>query len=165
MFDGNSDNDVDSEDADVTNYANSKPRTYYVYFLALDAPVGTTGQKTYIGATVDLEHRLRQHNKELVGGAHVTGAQVERGYKWRRVCYVTGFPTWQAALQFEWRWKNMSRKKEYVKLQPIEKRLAAMKAILALDRSTSKAVPFAEWPSQPQIVFSNTIDYNIYMRL
>ncbi len=131
----------------------SNSRDFYVYFLALNAPTGTAGQKTYIGATVNLERRLRQHNKELVGGAHATGAQVARGYQWRRVCYVTGFPTWQAALQFEWKWKNMSRKKEFLKLHPIEKRLAAMRAVLSLDRSTSKAVPYAEWPTQPRVVF------------
>ena len=38
----------------------------YVYLL-----VSTKGN-TYVGATVDLNRRLRQHNKEIKGGAHAT---------------------------------------------------------------------------------------------
>jgi structure-specific endonuclease subunit SLX1 len=63
-----------------------------------------------VGATVDVDRRLRQHNKELAGGAHATGMKVNKGETWQRICYVSGFPTWQAALQFEWRWKQISRK-------------------------------------------------------
>ena len=128
---------------------------FYVYFLALDEcdMIGTPGQKTYIGATVDLDRRLRQHNKEISGGAHATGAQVDNGSHWRRVCHVANFPTWQAALQFEWRWKNLSRRKDFLVIKnPIERRLKALDALLSFDRSTSKAVPYSEWPVPPEIV-------------
>lgn len=128
---------------------------FYVYFLALEEcdMIGTPGQKTYIGATVDLDRRLRQHNKEISGGAHATGAQVDKGSHWRRVCHVANFPTWQAALQFEWRWKNLSRRKDFLVIKnPIERRLKALNALLSFDRSTSKAVPYSEWPVPPEIV-------------
>jgi predicted GIY-YIG superfamily endonuclease len=128
---------------------------FYVYFLALEEcdMIGTPGQKTYIGATVDLDRRLRQHNKEISGGAHATGAQVDKGSHWRRVCHVANFPTWQAALQFEWRWKNLSRRKDFLVIKnPIERRMAALNALLSFDRSTSKAVPYSEWPVPPEIV-------------
>ena len=128
---------------------------FYVYFLALDEcdMIGTPGQKTYIGATVDLDRRLRQHNKEISGGAHATGAQVDNGSHWRRVCHVANFPTWQAALQFEWRWKNLSRRKDFLVIKnPIERRLKALNVLLSFDRSTSKAVPYSEWPVPPEIV-------------
>ena len=128
---------------------------FYVYFLALEEcdMIGTPGQKTYIGATVDLDRRLRQHNKEISGGAHATGAQVDNGSHWRRVCHVANFPTWQAALQFEWRWKNLSRRKDFLVIKnPIERRLKALDALLSFDRSTSKAVPYSEWPVPPEIV-------------
>jgi structure-specific endonuclease subunit SLX1 len=128
---------------------------FYVYFLALDEcdMIGTPGQKTYIGATVDLDRRLRQHNKEISGGAHATGAQVDKGSHWRRVCHVANFPTWQAALQFEWRWKNLSRRKDLLVIKdPIERRMKALDVLLSFDRSTSKAIPYSEWPVPPEIV-------------
>ena len=128
---------------------------FYVYFLALEEcdMIGTPGQKTYIGATVDLDRRLRQHNKEISGGAHATGAQVDNGSHWRRVCHVANFPTWQAALQFEWRWKNLSRRKDFLVIKnPIERRLKALNVLLSFDRSTSKAIPYSEWPVPPEIV-------------
>jgi structure-specific endonuclease subunit SLX1 len=122
--------------------------SFFVYLLLSSAD---SGQQTYVGATVDLDHRLRQHNKEIKGGAHATSIQVERGETWERVCHVAGFPTWQAALQFEWRWKQISRKIA-VRVDPLTRRIIALKQLLSLDRSTSKAVPYAEWPVPPQIV-------------
>ena len=116
----------------------------FVYCL-----VSTDGS-TYIGATVNLERRLRQHNKELVGGAHLTSRKVLAGQHWSCYCYVEGFPTWQACLQFEWRWKQLSRK---LSLSPIEKRKSALTTLLALERSTTKAIPYAEWPTPPKIVY------------
>jgi structure-specific endonuclease subunit SLX1 len=105
---------------------------------------------TYVGATVDLDHRLRQHNKELKGGAHATSVQVQKGYTWTRACHVSGFPDWQAALQFEWRWKQLSRKLPS-KMNPLERRMKALEQLLALESSTTKAIPFSEWPTFPQV--------------
>ena len=76
----------------------------FVYLLV------STDNSTYVGATVDLNRRLRQHNKEITGGAHATGIKVSKGESWTRACHVAGFPNWQAALQFEWRWKHLTRK-------------------------------------------------------
>jgi len=132
-----------------------QPKQYFVYFLALDLDQGqhAKGQQTYIGATVDLDHRLRQHNKEIKGGAYATSAQVAQGLQWKRVCHVRGFPTWQAALQFEWRWKQLSRKQPTNK-SPIDRRLDALQDLLNMERSTSKAVPYDEWPTPPEVVMS-----------
>jgi structure-specific endonuclease subunit SLX1 len=116
----------------------------YVYLL-----VSTNGN-TYVGATVDLERRLRQHNKEIKGGAHATGAKVAQGETWVRAAHVSGFPDWQAALQFEWRWKQISRKLP-IKMNPLERRLKALKDLLALERPTSKAKPYVEWSAPPEI--------------
>ena len=109
-------------------------------------------KSTYVGATVDLDRRLRQHNKEIKGGAVATGIKVAKGETWRRHCYVSGFPSWQAALQFEWRWKQLSRKLPK-NMDPLERRMEALKNLLELDRSTSKAIPFAEWESFPEVHF------------
>ena len=105
---------------------------------------------TYVGATVDLDRRLRQHNKEITGGARLTSRKVVVGQTWTRYCYVEGFPNWQACLQFEWRWKQLSRK---LSLSPIEKRKAALETLLSLDRSTTKAIPYTEWPTPPRVVY------------
>ncbi len=116
----------------------------YVYLL-----VSTNGN-TYVGATVDLNRRLRQHNKEIKGGAHATGVKVAQGETWTRAAHVSGFPDWQAALQFEWRWKQLSRKLA-VNMVPLERRILALKSLLELPQSTSKAKPYAEWPTPPEV--------------
>jgi structure-specific endonuclease subunit SLX1 len=126
----------------------------YVYLL-----VSTNGN-TYVGATVDLERRLRQHNKEIKGGAHATGLKVTQGEIWTRAAHVSGFPDWQAALQFEWRWKQLSRKLP-IKMNPLERRMLALKQLLDLHQSTSKAKPYSEWPSPPE-VHPETDDAKIY---
>jgi structure-specific endonuclease subunit SLX1 len=116
----------------------------YVYLL-----VSTKGN-TYVGATVDLERRLRQHNKEIKGGAHATGVKVSQGETWTRAAHVSGFPDWSAALQFEWRWKQLSRKYP-IKINPLERRIKALKDLLALERPTTKAIAYSEWPSPPEV--------------
>ena len=78
--------------------------SFFVYLLL------SSDNSTYVGATIDLDRRLRQHNKEIKGGAIVTGAKVSNGQIWVRVAHVENFPDWQSALQFEWRWKQLSRR-------------------------------------------------------
>ena len=117
----------------------------YVYLLYCD-------NSTYVGATVDLDRRLRQHNKEISGGAKATGKKVARGQTWSRVCYVSGFPTWQAALQFEWKWKYIARNlPKYPRISSLQKKLEALTILLASERSTSTSIPFAEWNSPPVV--------------
>ena len=117
----------------------------YVYLLM------STNGNTYIGATVDLNRRLRQHNKEIVGGAKRTGKKVMQGQSWTRVLHVSGFPSWSAALQFEWRWQRLSRKVKTVPNNYLERSKTALNMLLSMDRSTSKAIPFAEWSTPPQV--------------
>ena len=116
----------------------------YVYLL-----VSTKGN-TYVGATVDLNRRLRQHNKEIKGGAHATGIKVAQGETWTRAAYISEFPDWQAALQFEWRWKQLSRNLP-VNMNPLERRMQALKQLLALERPTSKAKAYTEWLTSPEV--------------
>lgn len=118
----------------------------YVYLL-LTSP---KRDATYVGATVDLGRRLRQHNKEIKGGAHATGAKVDKGETWIRAGHVAGFPDWQAALQFEWRWKQITRKMP-VKMKPLDRRIAALKQLLSLERPTTKAKAYSEWSSPPVV--------------
>jgi structure-specific endonuclease subunit SLX1 len=132
----------------------------FVYFLE------STANTTYIGATVDVNRRLRQHNGELAGGAHATGIQVARGEIWQRVCYVAGFPDWQAALQFEWRWKQITRKMASSgRMSPRERRLRALHKLLSLDRPTTKAKAYIEWESPPEIVWEDPQAEIFYSRV
>ena len=95
--------------------------SWYVYLLA----TGLEPSKTYVGATTDVDRRLRQHNGELSGGAVATST-VPGG--WYRVCYVSGFESKREALRFEWWWKRRSAK---LHGKPLERRQAAMTAMIS----------------------------------
>ena len=56
------------------------------------------GKSLYVGATIDLSHRIRQHNGELSGGAHRTST---KGPGWICLLYVQGFQSRTESLQFE----------------------------------------------------------------
>ena len=129
----------------------------YVYLL-LATPLRDA---TYVGATVDLDRRLRQHNKEIKGGAHATGAKVAKGNTWIRAAHVAGFPDWQAALQFEWRWKQLTRKMS-PQLKPLERRIIALKQLLALERPTSKAKAYTEWETPPIVLMEDDEAQNLF---
>ena len=122
---------------------------FFVYFIQ------STNGSTYIGATVDLGKRIRQHNKEIKGGATATSNKVQKGEAWTYVCYVENFPEWTEALKFEWRWKYISRQIQKSKpaQKPIERRLEALEKLLNLDKSTTKAIPYSEWEIAPNVVY------------
>lgn len=94
----------------------TEPKPWFCYLLEC------SDKSTYIGATVDVDRRLRQHNSELAGGARRTTAKSAGGIKrWQRILYVSGFYSSTEALQFEWRWKYLSRKSR--KNSALERRL------------------------------------------
>jgi predicted GIY-YIG superfamily endonuclease len=123
--------------------------SFFVYLLL------SSDNFTYVGATVDLDRRLRQHNKEIKGGAVSTGARVAKGETWIRVAHVKGFPDWQAALQFEWRWKQITRKKYVKGVHPLHTRMIALKYLLQLERPTLNAKAYTEWPELPQVILED----------
>jgi structure-specific endonuclease subunit SLX1 len=138
------------EPIEPTADSDKKDKKYYVYILE-----SSDYKATYVGATVDLNHRLRQHNKELVGGAHATSVKVAQGCTWNRICFIQGFPDWPAALQFEWRLKQLSRLllKTNKDDTPIQRRIRALHQLLSLDKPTTKAIPYSNWPSPPEIIW------------
>jgi hypothetical protein len=89
---------------------------------------------------------------------------VNQGETWTRACHVSGFPDWPAALQFEWRWKQLSRKLPK-KMNPLERRMSSLKTLLELEQSTSKAIPYVLWPSPPEIHFEIEKAKEIYSSL
>lgn len=122
--------------------------SFFVYLLL------SSDNSTYVGSTVDLERRLRQHNKEIKGGAYATGAKVLKGETWIRVAHIEGFPDWQAALQFEWRWKQLTRQVN-TSIHPLHRRMIALKKLLKLDRPTSKAKLYSEWTEPPKVILED----------
>lgn len=80
--------------------------------------------KTYVGATVNPNRRLRQHNGEIAGGARATS-----GRQWRRRYLIGGFAEERAALRFEWRWKYLTRHAPFDSWQ--ERRAQALATLLA----------------------------------
>jgi predicted GIY-YIG superfamily endonuclease len=122
-----------------------KEKAFYVYMLM------SSSGATYVGATTDLNRRLRQHNKEIKGGAHATGMRVKQGETWTRMAHVEGFPDWSSALQLEWKWKFLTRK-QCPSLPPLQRRMIALKELVTDVRSTSKAIPFQEWSTGGPIV-------------
>ncbi len=108
---------------------------WHVYLLLNDA-----NTRTYVGATVSPDRRLRQHNKELVGGAKATS-----GDHWTRVCLISGFPDERAALQFEWTWKHLGRKGG--RGHCLERRYKALAELLTRGKSSSTSQPFSSFPT------------------
>lgn len=109
--------------------------SWHVYLLLNDAHT-----RTYVGATVNPDRRLRQHNKEIVGGARATSND-----HWTRICLVSGFPNERAALQFEWMWKHLTRKES--RGAPIERRYRALSQLLESGKSSSESQPFSTYDS------------------
>jgi len=68
-------------------------QSHNVYILS-----STVSKKTYVGYTVNLKRRLRQHNGEIKGGAKKTSV----GRPWKVICYISGFPDNHTALRCEW---------------------------------------------------------------
>ena len=141
---------MDIHRVDETTTPIPSDKKYYVYILE-----SSDCKATYVGATVDLNHRLRQHNKELAGGAHATSVKVAQGCSWNRICFIQGFPDWSSALQFEWRLKQLSRMllKTNKSDAPIQRRIQALHQLLSLDKPTTKAIPYSSWPSPPEIIW------------
>ena len=72
----------------------------------------TKTRRCYIGATVDMQHRLRQHNCKLAGGAKTTTRAIRTyGGTWELKAHVRGFETFRNALRFEWAFKRACRRK------------------------------------------------------
>ena len=103
---------------------------FYVYWIQ-------SGQRAYVGATVDPCRRLRQHNGEIAGGALRTR---NRG-PWHFECVIHGFRTWKETLQYEWAAKYYCRR-----CRSIKSRYEALDALNCRDRWTSNSPPSQDIP-------------------
>lgn len=88
-------------------FKNIKFKQYFCYFLG---QVGANGRgSTYNGYTVDINHRLRQHNGFIKGGAHATRGKGP----WEFIAILTSdsWTTISRAMQVEWLCRYPTRKK------------------------------------------------------
>ena len=131
---------------------------FHVYILeACDA--SKAGYKpTYVGATVDVARRLRQHNGELAGGARRTTARCAPRPKpggaegspqtWRVACTVGGFRTWSEALKFEFALRRVGARR--VRRWDLDGRRRALEVLLGMERWSSTSPPSADVPLSVQ---------------
>ena len=115
-------------------------KKYYVYWIQSD-------NRAYIGASVDLKRRLRQHNSEIVGGSCRTCG---RG-PWRYIVAIEGFRTWHEALCFEWRFQYDTKR-----CRSIASRKNALAILLQRERWTTNS-PLSK--DVPLVVTYNPTQY------
>ena len=66
---------------------------YFVYLLK-----SKVSNRFYVGYTVNIQKRIRQHNGEISGGARKT----IRNRPWEVVMYISGFQYERTAMQYEY---------------------------------------------------------------
>lgn len=107
-------------DVSAADCSSGVSSNWFCYMLA-----SLDGKKTYVGATVNPDRRLRQHNGEICGGARAT-----KGRAWRRVFLIGGFAEEREALRFEWRWKWLTRSAAAIGATWMERRQFALAQLL-----------------------------------
>ena len=113
--------------------APSKERGAVVYLLR-------NKRAHYVGATLDLRRRIRQHNGEICGGARRT---CRRGPGWEEVLHVSGFRTFRESLQFEFAYKRETRRwGDYT----TQGRKFALEKLMRKERWTTNSPPALEVP-------------------
>lgn len=161
-----SSNETEEIDKYVGKHADNPNIRSFVYLLE-----SSDHSRIYIGATVDLEKRLRRHNGDLVGGAKRTKRALKRGLIWSRVCSVSGFPTWRTALQFEYRFQRLyakhrrTQRKRNASFTPVSTALHVLQELMGFDRATKASLPYLEWPVPAKIRFTEPYAFLITRQL
>jgi structure-specific endonuclease subunit SLX1 len=100
---------------------------YFVYLLKSEV-----SNRTYIGFTVNISRRLKQHNGLRSGGAKRT----RKGRPWKVVLFVSGFEFERTALQYEF---CIQHTKKYKRTSGIANKIKIMKALLKQEKICSTA--------------------------
>ena len=114
---------------------------------------------TYIGFTVNPKRRIRQHNGEITKGAKKT--KLKR--PWKMVCFISGFPTHQSALTFEWTWQHpiQSNRTKSTGIQNIK--VGSGNLLRAKIRFLFEIVHISPWSSFPLTINWLTEEYHHYL--
>ena len=100
-------------------------KKYYIYIIK-----AINKDRFYIGYTVDLIRRLKQHNREIKGGARATSRDM-----WSFLILIK-CDTWtkNQALSFEWHLKSHKRGWKSEISDPIERRFDLLKRTLVHEK-------------------------------
>lgn len=109
-----------------------EPLKDWKFYIIYHLPTGAT----YAGVSPDPVRRLRMHNGEICGGAKYT---TSKGPGWVHICLVSGFPTKQNSMQFEWAIKHVAPRN----VGGLESRLRKLGVLFRKEQWTSKS-PMAE---------------------
>lgn len=111
---------------------NSKMHTCYIlYSISLN--------KIYVGYTVNIERRLKQHNGIISGGAKKTC----EGRPWVLYIKIEGFLEKSSALRFEYRLNLMTKK---YKSDQLHKSLNALVKLIYMGDGSKKKDTWFPWP-------------------
>lgn len=97
------------------------------------------GARTYVGATLHIDRRLRQHNGEIKGGPR----QTARSGPWAVICRVIGFRNFNEALKFEFAWRREGRRS---RTRGLIGRQDALSSLLSKERWSSTSPLASEVP-------------------
>jgi len=103
------------------------------------------GRAVYVGMSSNPERRIRQHNREITGGAKKTAFG-----DWKRVAQVTGFPDKRAALQFEYMWHK--RGPRPCTIHTLDRWVQIGRDLIEAGKSTKASIPFADYPGGPPLL-------------
>ena len=97
--------------------------------------ISNDNKRTYIGSTVNIKRRLRQHNGEIVGGAKAT----RTGRPWSLICYISGFDKTHS-LCCEWRLKHRKAKNsnKLICFSGVKNKIDNLYNVLNLEKFTNK---------------------------
>ncbi len=120
---------------------------YYCYIIRSSNP--NFYNSTYNGSTNNLVRRLRQHNRELVGGAKATRGKGP----WVYIAIWEGFQSHKEALSCEWRIKHPTNsKRRPSQYNGVEGRIKSLSLLVGLDCWTGKSSGM-----------ENGLDYKLYL--
>ena len=92
--------------------------------------------RSYVGYTVNFKRRIRQHNKEIIGGARSTSSCAGT---WAFAMLMTGFQTSNNALSCEFKLKHPDgRRRKNKKYCGIEGRILTLNEVLNAPRWSEK---------------------------
>ena len=116
----------------ATSGTSTPPLKDWKFYIIYHLPTGAT----YAGVSPDPVRRLRMHNGEICGGAKYT---TSKGPGWVHICLVSGFPTKQNSMQFEWAIKHVAPRN----VGGLESRLRKLGILFRKEQWTSKS-PMAD---------------------